>query len=188
MVKPPPPSRPRSAEQTRAEILRAARHAFATRGYAQSGVREIAADAGITAALIVRYFGSKKDLFLTVLAAEMHVTGFFEAGRERFGEHVIEYLTRKPTRDDDTLSILLLGAGDEEIRADVTRVFQEQITKPLAEWLGGPDAEARAALILSVISGLWMYRVLLPLDPLTASMTPATKTRLATMLQALVDT
>ena len=39
------PPRPRDAEQTRAEILHAARVLFATRGYANAGMREIAAAA-----------------------------------------------------------------------------------------------------------------------------------------------
>ena len=57
--------RPRNAAQTRADILAAARRRFATEGFERTTLRAIAADVGVDAALITRYFGSKKDLFAT---------------------------------------------------------------------------------------------------------------------------
>jgi AcrR family transcriptional regulator len=55
-------------EQTRARILAAAKVAFSQHGYG-ANMRDIANDAGITAALIVRYFGSKERLFASAVAA-----------------------------------------------------------------------------------------------------------------------
>src|SRR5258707_5827070 len=57
--------RPRNAAQTRADILTAARRRFATEGYEPTTLRAIAADVGVDAALVTRYFGSKQDLFAT---------------------------------------------------------------------------------------------------------------------------
>src|ERR1700675_1690869 len=57
--------RPRNAAQTRADILAAARHRFATDGFERTTLRAIAADVGVDAALVIRYFGSKQDLFAT---------------------------------------------------------------------------------------------------------------------------
>ena len=57
--------RPRNAAQTRADILDAARRRFATDGYEPTTLRTIAADVGVDAALVSRYFGSKQDLFAT---------------------------------------------------------------------------------------------------------------------------
>ena len=45
------PRRRRDAAATREAILEAATRRFATQGYGGAGVREIAADAGVTAAL-----------------------------------------------------------------------------------------------------------------------------------------
>jgi AcrR family transcriptional regulator len=45
----PPSLRERKAQLTRDEILRAARHLFAERGYARTSVREIAQAAGVSA-------------------------------------------------------------------------------------------------------------------------------------------
>jgi AcrR family transcriptional regulator len=187
MAKKPPTPRPRDAEQTRADILRAARIAFATRGYTQAGIRDIAKEAGITAALVVRYFGSKRDLFLSAIASDGKLTAVFEGERENLGQRVVQYLMTKPIREADTLSMMLLGAADEEIRELSTKNLQETLTRPLARWLGGPDAEARAVLILSVISGVWTYRVLLPIKPLSGTPDAAVVSALASMLQGLID-
>jgi AcrR family transcriptional regulator len=56
-------ARPRNALQTRADILSAARRRFATEGYDRTTLRAIAADVGVDAALVIRYFGSKQNLF-----------------------------------------------------------------------------------------------------------------------------
>ncbi len=58
-------SRPRNAAHTRADILAAARRRFAAEGYERTTLRAIAADVGVDAALVIRYFGSKQDLFAT---------------------------------------------------------------------------------------------------------------------------
>lgn len=57
------PKRPRSAAATRAAILDSALRAFSRAGYDSVGTREIARDAGVTAMLVNRYFGSKEALF-----------------------------------------------------------------------------------------------------------------------------
>lgn len=59
--------RPRDAGRTRKAILRAARELFARASYENVQTRQIAALAGVDAALLNRYFGSKKRLFAAVL-------------------------------------------------------------------------------------------------------------------------
>ena len=62
-----PGPRPRNAAATRTAILDAARERFAAESYDDVGMRDIARDVGVDAALISRYFGSKDDLFLAAL-------------------------------------------------------------------------------------------------------------------------
>ena len=52
---------------TRQVILEAARTTFAELGYAGASVRRIAAAAGVDAALVHHYFGSKEKLFLSTV-------------------------------------------------------------------------------------------------------------------------
>ena len=58
-----PKHRPRNAAATREAILNSAIRNFARAGYDGVGVREIASDAGVTAMMVNRYFGSKEQLF-----------------------------------------------------------------------------------------------------------------------------
>ena len=61
--------RPRNAAATRAAILQSAIEHFAGAGYDGAGVRQIAKDAGVTAMLVNRYFGSKEQLFAEAVEA-----------------------------------------------------------------------------------------------------------------------
>jgi len=54
------PGRRPGPSSTRPEILAAARTLFAARGYHATTVRDIAAEAGVNAALVHHYFGIKE--------------------------------------------------------------------------------------------------------------------------------
>jgi AcrR family transcriptional regulator len=55
-------------EERRASILRSARHVFARCGYAQASTGELARESGVTEPMLYKHFGSKKGLFMAVLA------------------------------------------------------------------------------------------------------------------------
>ena len=61
------PERRRDAERTRAEILEVATAEFARHGYSGARVDEIAALTRTTKRMLYYYFGSKKQLYVTVL-------------------------------------------------------------------------------------------------------------------------
>jgi AcrR family transcriptional regulator len=58
----------RKADEIRASLIDAAGDLFAAHGYDGVSVRDIAAAAGVQASVIIRYFGSKEELFRQVLA------------------------------------------------------------------------------------------------------------------------
>jgi AcrR family transcriptional regulator len=181
-------ARGRDRDRTHADILDAARRSFATRGYAHSGMRDIAAAAGITPALVVRYFGSKEQLFVAAIDADLGVAPFFELGpRAELGRHIVHYLTHKPAHDVDALSILLLASSDRSLRPRLRKLVQERMVAPVAAWLGGANATGRAALLLAIVSGVWIYRHSLPVAALSGVVDDATGAALARQLQDLVD-
>ena len=55
-------------EQTTAAILDAAEKLFAERGFTAVTVRDIAAEVGVSHALVHRYLGSKQDVYRAMLA------------------------------------------------------------------------------------------------------------------------
>jgi AcrR family transcriptional regulator len=65
-------TRTRNAEGTRADILAAARLRFGNDGYERTTLRAIAADVGVDPALVIRYFGSKQQLFAAAADFAIH--------------------------------------------------------------------------------------------------------------------
>src|SRR3954463_9475109 len=63
----PPRGRRKGSPDTRSAILAAARTSFARQGFAGTTIRGVASSAGVDAALVHHYFGTKDDLFLAAL-------------------------------------------------------------------------------------------------------------------------
>lgn len=84
MVK--PKARPRDADATKARILAAAKAEFAANGLGGARVDEIAAKAEANKRMIYHYFGSKEELFRTVL--EQAYLGIRNAEQELRLEHL----------------------------------------------------------------------------------------------------
>src|SRR5438445_12971803 len=71
-------TRLRGAER-RALMLRSAKHVFARSTYGEASTGELARESGITEPMLYKHFGSKKGLFLAVLAE--YGTQFLDAFR-----------------------------------------------------------------------------------------------------------
>jgi AcrR family transcriptional regulator len=61
------PGRPAGASDTREKILVSARDLFARNGIGNTSIRAIASDAGVDAALVHHYFGTKEKLFTAAI-------------------------------------------------------------------------------------------------------------------------
>ena len=81
-------------QDTRGQIITAARQAFAAKGFAGASMRAIATDAGVDAALIHHYFDSKQQLFLATVALPLELPRIVEevaAGdRNDLGERLVQ--------------------------------------------------------------------------------------------------
>ncbi|MET0309255.1 MAG: TetR family transcriptional regulator [Sphingomonas sp.] len=173
--------------RTRGRILRSAQLAFARSGYAAASVRDIAADAGITAALVLRYFGSKEQLFAQAVAASFDLAeAFSDVERAALGRAFTDQLFSEQ-REGDLLAMMLRAAVDPMTHPVVRRLAEERMLAPMAALIGGEDARRRAALVLSLATGLWFYRFLLPLQPLAGDVAAAERARVAAILQRIVD-
>jgi AcrR family transcriptional regulator len=62
--------RSRDAAASKEALLQAARTLFGEQGFEGTTIREIGERAGVDAALIARYFGSKADLYIAAVVAE----------------------------------------------------------------------------------------------------------------------
>lgn len=190
MSGPPEPkkaTRQRDAERTRTAILDAAQRLFSTRGFAHTGVRDVAELAGVNSALVGRYFGSKEGLFRATLERVIDITPVLrEDRRHRFGVDMVAALFH----DSDAsgpLAMMILSAADPSAHAASVELLQAKVVAPLARWLGPPDGEGRAARLNILWTGFLTSWKLLPIQPLTGARLASTRRWLETATQANVD-
>lgn len=183
---PKKPARQRDADRTRAAILSAAQSLFATRGFANTGVREVADLAGVTSALVGRYFGSKEQLFRATLDRVLDLTPLQQVDRKSFGADIVAGFF-EAENIASPLAMMILATANPATREASIELLQEKVVAPLASWLGPPDAEERAARLIVLWGGFLTYWKLLPLQPLGEARIASTRRWLEAATQAIVD-
>lgn len=179
---PPAPAVPRrrNAAASRAELLAAASVLFAERGYSRTTLRQVAARAGLDAALVVRYFGSKDGLYQAVLAEDWHATlpesvQSLDPGEPQAvaGQLVDRLLTRWETEGVGPLVLSLSRPQvDEGTRREVRKLLADAILNPLAQSANeatGTDSQLRAEVVLAALCGIGTTRSVGSLSTLTAA-------------------
>jgi len=152
--------RPRDAAQTRADILSAARRRFATEGFERTTLRAIAADVGVDAALVIRYFGSKQDLFATATEFVIELPDLSSADPDHIADMLLpRYFA--VWEDDHSFLALLRAAMTSRVAADtLNQTLATHVAPTLAA--ATPDhAEQRIALTDAFVIGLAATRSIL---------------------------
>lgn len=178
MNKSPARGRRRGHSDTREQILEVARRRFLAGGYAAVTMRSVAAEAGVDAALISYFFGSKQGLLgasLALSANPAHVLAAVLPGElEGLPERVLRALVT--TWDDPELGgplrVMVHAAGhDPEVARLVREMIEREIVGKIADRVGGADAHQRAAVFAAQLTGVIFTRYLIKLDPV-AKMPP----------------
>jgi AcrR family transcriptional regulator len=149
--------------ETERRTLEAARELFAQRGYAATSVRAIAERAQVDAALVVRNFESKAQLY-------ERAVGLAPDTDELDPSHLAESLTaslrtKLEARPTELLAGLRSALGHPDAAralADVMRAEQSSVAMSLA----GGHAQQRAGLIGALTIGVVVARYILELDGL----------------------
>ncbi len=177
---------------TREAILAAARARFGDLGYDRATIRTIAADAGVDAALVHHFYGTKDQLFAAAMRLPVNPRQVLAAalapgarGEDRtLGEHLLRTVLGvwEVAEIRATFLGLLRSAPTSEQAVVMLREFlAEAILGPLAMAAGetasgtagetasgaaGQDAGYRAALVASQVLGLGLTRYVLEVEPL----------------------
>ncbi|RVT89450.1 TetR/AcrR family transcriptional regulator [Sphingomonas crocodyli] len=159
---------------------------FGARGFANTGVRDIAAEASVNPALVLRYYGSKEGLFRAALDHSIFMDPVFALEPGTMGQRIVEIFLAA-NEMPSPLSMMILSAGDPTAHAISVRALDEKVIRPLADYLDGPDAEARAACLNLLWSGFLTAWKLLPIAPLSDDRLPMIAGWLADATQAIVD-
>ncbi|TQJ46908.1 TetR/AcrR family transcriptional regulator [Streptomyces sp. SLBN-115] len=153
-TRPPGPAR-RDAEATKAAILRAARYFLARQAHADITLKAVAERAGVSAPLVLKYFGNKDALFARVMSFEEDADALLDAPLGELGAHMVRQVvaSQRERGADPVLRIAfapLHGDHGDILRAN----FRTQVTERLAARLTGPDPGIRAELAVATVLGL----------------------------------
>nr|WTB31988.1 TetR family transcriptional regulator [Streptomyces sp. NBC_00830] len=170
----------RTAETTgpgaRERILEAARTEFAERGYDKTSIRGIAKKAGVDAALVHHYFGTKDEVFAAAIEVSFEpalvIPAILSGGTDGLGERLARYFIgvwENPASRAPLLAIMR-SALTHEAAAKVLRGFVlRRLLERITEALDVPDATFRAELAASHMIGIAMLRYVIKAEPLASA-------------------
>lgn len=173
-------------ELRRAEILRAARDAFAVNGYPAASLRGIAARAGLSQAGLSHHFGSKEELLAAVLAereaeerrraAQMVADGEGTddvEGLERYLVELLRWHREESVELTGMWAELATAARQREhpahqyfvdrygrVRTELTGLFERWVSEGVLR--PGLDPVHAATLLMAVLDGLQLQWLLDP--------------------------
>jgi AcrR family transcriptional regulator len=166
------PGRPPGTSDTRDRILVAARNLFARNGFDNTPVRAIAAEAGVDAALVHHYFGTKTQLFAAAIAIPIDPMTVLAPLREIPVEDIGHALPSLllPIWDSElgkgfiaTLRTMLAGSD-----VGILRTFlQDVVTAEVGHRVDTPagSGRIRVQFVASQLVGVVMARYILELEP-----------------------
>jgi AcrR family transcriptional regulator len=158
---PPRATRPRDAAASKQALLQAAQDLFGQRGFEQTTIREIGDRAGVDAALIARYFGSKADLYIAAVVAE-RMDGGGPAEYEGLAEMAEVLITRSDRHGPGPiLQALIRSDTSEEIRTAARARLARKLVDPLAEAMAAQGVDRprlRAELAVAALIGVNLGR------------------------------
>lgn len=163
-----PPWKIEKSERTRSAIEDAARQLFAERGYERTTIREIAALAQIDPALVIRYFGSKDELFSLVAEPDLQLPNLSAIAPSRIGEALVRHFLDMWEGGSGMPILLRSAASNASAAQSLERIFARQVFPVIAS-VGEPStALQRAGLVASQLLGLALTRYILKLPPVVA--------------------
>ncbi|ASU83885.1 TetR/AcrR family transcriptional regulator [Nocardiopsis gilva YIM 90087] len=141
--------------ERREQILAAATRAFARSGFSATGLDDIAAEAGISRAILYRHFDSKSDLYRAVLdrACDRLIAS---VGADEFTEDSIPALVRAAADEPDGFRLLFRYATREAEFRDRMAWFNDGVVEVARRNLSGlipdPGWEAWAAHLVPTVA------------------------------------
>lgn len=149
--------KPRGKTEITAALLAAADHLFGQKGPDAVSVRDIATAAGLTPALIHRYFGSKDELIRQVL--RQHIATFKEAAGPTTSPHIVakamfDVMSKNPAFLRVIAYILLGGHKPEEYLTKTGMVANLAETIKLTH---KENAKLESAILVSQMMGWFLF-------------------------------
>ena len=156
------------SQRTRDAILKAAQELFAEQGYERATVRDIAAQAAIDPAMVIRYFGSKEGLFTQATTFDLALPDLSTIPREEIGATLIGHflgIWEGERSNGSLISLLRAAASSDDAAGAVRKIFGGQVVPMLARVVPPAELPMRAGLVATQIMGLAVTRYILKVPP-----------------------
>ena len=167
-----------AGEDTRAEILDAARAEFSLRGYDASSLRAIARLAEVDPALVHHYFDGKAALFVEAMSIPVNpmflIDAILAGPREGVGERLaatfFDIWDSPPGRE--RLVALIRSAVSHEDAARMLREFlTREVFAKVALSMDVPQPHLRAGMAAAQMIGVAMMRYVIGFEPVVGAST-----------------
>lgn len=152
----PTPAGTSHPQDTRHALLRAAVYRFAASPYGDVTIRDIADDVDVSPPLVMKYFGTKEQLFLAAADFASGFATFLDAPDAELARHlVVEVmaLQERPDTMNPFAAMLFMGTGRDVPPAARDRLHTRFVAL-LADRLPGGDALLRAEVVCAQLVGL----------------------------------
>jgi AcrR family transcriptional regulator len=179
----------RKGQRTRRRIIEAARRVFADVGYERATVRAIAAAADADKSSIIKYFGTKQNLFREAVHWHIPIAELTADDPAQTAENYMRAMLEAWAADPDSpMAVLLRASMTSE---DAAEILRNHITShavgAVAERIDAPDARLRAALAGAMLMGVASQRYLLHMPDLKDADIEDILRLLMPLLQSLID-
>jgi len=154
-------SKPLRSQPTRDRILMEARRLFAEHGYERTTIRAVGAAAGVNPSMVLRYYGSKEDLFATAATIDFRMPDLAVLPQEQRGEALVRHVLDRWDAGDQLPALLRAAGTHEAARRRLTEVFEEQAAPAITRVLPDDGRQARLAMIVMQIAGLVLSQYVL---------------------------
>ncbi|HEX4402752.1 MAG TPA: TetR family transcriptional regulator [Galbitalea sp.] len=179
---------------TRTAILDAARVRFATDGFTSSTIRKIAADAGVDPSLVMQYFGSKDDLFASVMDlgpnTMSRLSEAFNGAIDSIGERVtrafLEIWDGDPLVSQPLQALLRAAIGNAQATVQLRSLIQKRVIDDLSPRLREGDMAIRIEIASSMLVGVIVGRQLVQIEALVEQDREALIRYIAPSIQAIL--
>ena len=160
---------------TREAIEGAARRQFAELGYDRTSLRQVAREAGVDPTLVSHFYGSKQQLFVTVVELPFRpaevLPRLLEGDPGELGLRLARFILgvfESAQSRGQVIGIVRSATSEPEAARLVRDMLTREVLTPLAEGLGVADAEFRAGLLGSQVVGMIMARYIVAIEPLAS--------------------
>lgn len=178
--------------ETREQILEAARNQFGERGYDGTTIRGIAAEAGVNAALIHHFFGSKEQVFAAALELPIDpadvLSTILDGPRAEIAERILRLFLRL-WRDPDTrksfLALVRSVSTNESAALMLRQFIQRVMMARVSEALDIPPIRLNA--LIAHMMGIAMMRHIVRVEPIASADEEDLIATVAPVIQHYID-